>query len=245
MNYSPRKESSHLTSLRSWPSSLKTIGTHLNQYLHGHCMLVRKWSFYTMSCWLPVCVSLMTTFLNLLLLIAFALRGSQNRREKLCDLLLWLCHSIWFITVFTLMSVSIAWKQILAPVALVFRTMPSTVVWGSKRAISRFSPLLSLWAVVLKILVCPYEEVSSSLETIGTHLHQYLDIVHTCSTGQEILVEFHPMCSCTLWEQWIHSNLTQPSPFCLWRESEVCLCYWWFTYTKMEWLENLASQWAI
>ena len=53
------------------------------QPVPGHCTLVRKWSFYTMSCWLPVCVSLMTTFLNLLLLIAFALRGSRNRQEKL------------------------------------------------------------------------------------------------------------------------------------------------------------------
>ena len=87
--------------------------------------------------------------------------------------------------------------------------MPSTVVRGSKRAISRYSPLLSSWAVVLKILVCPYEEVSSSLETIVTHLHQYLDIVRTCSTAQEIL-EFHPMCSCTLWEQWIHNNWHNP-----------------------------------
>ena len=43
------------------------------------------------------------------------------------------------------------------------------------------------WAVILKILVCLYEEVSSSLETIDTHLPQYLEIVRTCSNGQEIL----------------------------------------------------------
>ena len=54
-----KKESSHLTSLRSWPSSLETIGTHPNHYLNivrtlniGQEMIV-----YTMSCWLPVCES--------------------------------------------------------------------------------------------------------------------------------------------------------------------------------------------
>ena len=222
-----KKESSHLTSLRSWPSSLETIGTHPNHYLNivrtlniGQEMIV-----YTMSCWLPVCES-----------------GDHILQPPALDSFVWLsavampldliCHCDcsnvnlqqirflsnsmkfdviesqnvlqWLIKEKSLVSChsASAHKRSSAKLQqlLWWPKVPLYMTPSSFHTMSFWLPVcVSLETTFLKMLVCPYEEVSSSLETIGTHLHQYLDTVCTRSTGLEILLEFHPMCSCTLW----------------------------------------------
>ena len=95
---------------------------------------------------------------------AVAYKHSSSKLQKLL-----LRHSIWFVAVIVQMSTLIAWEQIPAPMVLVcfflqnsWNATPCSSRryhlpwWGIQRA--QFSEFLLSCAVVLNILVCPYEE---------------------------------------------------------------------------------------